>query len=91
MPVVLQKFIETRTVQMALVGPRSNVVSPHGIVVDRRWPIEQTFSYGTDIKIIDYREVLEAFILSNQINKTRLRKFFLRTIFPKFERDMKQI
>ena len=35
MPVVLQKFIETRTVQMALVGPRSNVVSPHGIVVDR--------------------------------------------------------
>ena len=55
------------------------------------WPIEQTFSYGTDIKIIDYGEVLEAFILSNQINKTRLRKFFLRTFFRKFERHMKQI
>ena len=30
---------KTRTVQIALVGLRSNVVSPHGIVV---WPIEQT-------------------------------------------------
>ena len=86
MPVVLQKFIETRTVQMALVGPRSNVVSPHGIVVDR-----SSRPYGTDIKIIDCGEVLDAFILSDQINKTRLRKFFLRTFFRKFERDMKQI
>ena len=51
---------------MALVGPRSNVVSPHGIVVDR-----SSRPYGTDIKIIDCGEVLDAFILSDQINKPR--------------------
>ena len=51
---------------MALVGPRSNVVSPHGIVVDR-----SSRPYGTDITNIDYGEVLEAFILSDQVNKTR--------------------
>ena len=57
------------------------------IVVDR-----SSRPYGTDIKIInDYGEVLEAFILSDQINKTRLRKVFLRTFFRKFERHMKQI
>ena len=71
---------------MALVGPRSNVVSPHGIVVDR-----SSRPYGTDIKIIDYEEVLETFILSDQINKTRSRKFFQKTFFRKFERHMKQI
>ena len=48
---------KTRTVQMALVGPRSNVVSPHGIVVDR-----SSRPDVTDIKIIDYGEVLETFI-----------------------------
>ena len=42
---------------MALVGPRSNVDgSPHGIVVD-----QSSRSYGTDIKNIDYGEVLETF------------------------------
>ena len=41
---------------MALVGPRSNVVSPQGIVVD-----QSSRPYGTDIKISDYGEVLEAF------------------------------
>ena len=68
MPVALcyKTLSKTRTVQMALVGPRSNVVSPHGIVVDR-----SSRPYGTDIKIIDYEEVLETFILSDQINKTR--------------------
>ena len=61
--VTYKTLAKTRTVQMALVGPRSTVVSPHGIVVDR-----SIRPYGTDIKIIDYGEVLEAFILSNQIN-----------------------
>ena len=39
---------------MALVAPRSNVVSPHGIVVD-----QSSRPYGTDIKISDYGEVLD--------------------------------
>ena len=52
---------------MALVGPRSNVVSPHVPVVVER----SSRPYGTDIKIIDYGEVLESFIWSDQINKTR--------------------
>ena len=44
---------------MALVGPRSNVDgSPHGIVVD-----QSSRSYGTDIKNIDYGEVLETFFV----------------------------
>ena len=53
---VIKLYTKTRTVQMALVGPRSNVVSPHGIVVD-----QSSRPYGTDIKISDYGEVLEAF------------------------------
>ena len=56
---------------MALVGPRSNVVSPHGIVVDR-----SSRPDGTDIKIIDYGEVLETFILSDQIKKLDRESFF---------------
>ena len=66
MPVVLQNFIE-------------NPNCPDGV----GWSKEQwSFAtqdcfdrssrpYGNDIKIIDYGEVLETFILSDQINKSR--------------------
>ena len=88
MPVVLQKFIENPNCSDGVGWSKEQCSFP---TRDCCSPIEQTLSYGTDIKIIDYGEVLEAFILSNQINKTRLRKFFLRTFFRKFERDMEQI
>ena len=79
MPVVLQKFIENPNCSDGVGWSKEQCSFA---TRDYCWPVEQTFSYGrTDIKIIDYGEVLEAFILSNQINKTRLRKFFSKNLF----------
>ena len=68
MPVVLQNFIENRNCSDGVSWSKEqcSFATVHGIVVDR-----SSRPYGTDIKNIDYGEVLEAFILSDQINKPR--------------------